>query len=42
MPSECKLMQVGSTYAGDHLKELLCHLLPEASALVTLQEKEWG
>lgn len=39
---ECKLMQAGSTYAGEHLKELLCRLLPEGSGLATLQEKEWG
>lgn len=30
---------VSSMYAGD-LKELLCHLFPEASALATLQEQK--
>lgn len=38
---ERKLMQMDSTYA-EHLKELLCRLLPEGSGLATLQEKEWG
>lgn len=37
-----KLRQVSSTYAGDHVKELPFHHLPEASTLAILQQLEWG